>query len=64
MLFSHTRKHKVTVPATDDSQQPATIAFLIRWLCKNLMKDPRKELFVMDDSVCDLCRGNRALVHC
>lgn len=51
MLFSDQRKHKVSIPALDDSEQPSNVAFLIRWLCENLMKDPRKELFVLDDSV-------------
>ena len=51
MLFSDKRKHKVSVPAVDETDQPSNVAFLIRWLCENLMKDPRKELFVLDDSV-------------
>ena len=53
MLFSNQRKHKVSLPAIDPSGSPATIAFLITWLCTNLMKDPRKEMFVLDDSVYD-----------
>lgn len=51
MLFSDQRKHKVSVPAVDEDAQPATAAFLIQWLCKNLLNDPRKEMFVLDDSV-------------
>jgi ubiquitin related modifier 1 len=51
MLFSDKRKHKVSVPATQEDEQPSTVAFLIRWLCENLMKDPRKEMFVLDDTV-------------
>ena len=54
MLFSDQRKHTVSVPTIDESEQPSNVAFLIRWLCKNLMNDPRKELFVLDDSVYDL----------
>ena len=51
MLFSDQRKHKISVPATDEGDQPSNVAFLIQWLCQNLMKDPRKEMFVLDDSV-------------
>lgn len=51
MLFSDQRTHKLSLPASDESSQPATVAFLIRWLCENLMKDPRKEMFVLGDSV-------------
>lgn len=51
MLFSDQRKHKISVPATDAQGQPANVAFLVQWLCKNLMKDPRKEMFVLDDAV-------------
>ena len=51
MLFSDQRKHKISVPATDAQGQPANVAFLVQWLCENLMKDPRKEMFVLDDAV-------------
>ncbi|KAF2161010.1 hypothetical protein M409DRAFT_28617 [Zasmidium cellare ATCC 36951] len=51
MLFSDQRKHKISIPAEESKGQPATVAFLIQWLCDNLMKDPRKEMFVLDDSV-------------
>lgn len=51
MLFSDQRKHKISVPATDALGQPANVAFLVQWLCQNLMKDPRKEMFVLDDAV-------------
>ncbi|EMF15928.1 ubiquitin related modifier 1 [Sphaerulina musiva SO2202] len=51
LLFSDQRKHKISIPAKDAQGQPATIAFLIQWLCDNLMKDPRKDMFVLDDTV-------------
>ena len=51
ILFSDRRTHEISVPVLDEDDQPSNVAFLIRWLCKNLMKDPRKELFVLDDSV-------------
>ncbi len=49
MLFSDQKKHSVSIPATDKEGRPATIAFLIDHLCKNTMKDPRQELFVLDN---------------
>lgn len=51
MLFSDQRKHTLSIPAVDETQQPSSVAYLIRWLCENLMRDPRKEMFVLDDSV-------------
>ncbi|KAK4632211.1 Ubiquitin-related modifier 1 [Fulvia fulva] len=51
LLFSDQRKHKISIPAKDPSGQPVNVAFLIQWLCDNLMKDPRKDMFVLDDTV-------------
>ena len=48
MLFSDKRRHTVAIPAKDKDGKPATIASLIDFLCKNTMKDSRKELFVLD----------------
>ena len=48
MLFSDQREHKIKIPAVADGK-PVTITYLIDYLCKNVMKDPRKELFVLDD---------------
>ncbi len=56
MLFSDQRKHKISIPNQDEEGRPANVAYLIRWLCDNLMKDPRKELFELDDSVYDVNR--------
>ncbi|KAK4546369.1 Ubiquitin- modifier 1 [Oleoguttula mirabilis] len=52
LLFSNQRKHKVSIPSTSDATtgQPSNVAFLIKWLCDNLMRDPRKEMFVLDDT--------------
>lgn len=36
------------MPLTDS---PSNVGSLINWLCDNLMKDPRKDMFVLDDSV-------------
>lgn len=52
MLFDNQRRHAVSLPSTDSSGQPANIAFLIDHLCKNLMKDPRTDLFVLDNHMC------------
>jgi len=51
MLFSDKRMHKIEVPARDTDGAPATVAFLIHYLCEHLMRDTRKELFVLDDHV-------------
>ena len=51
MLFSDQRKHKISLPTVDEERNPSNVAFLIRWLCDHLMKDPRKEMFVVQDSV-------------
>ncbi|KAF9630452.1 putative ubiquitin-related modifier 1 protein [Lasiodiplodia theobromae] len=51
MLFSNQRKHEIALPAKDENGEPANVAFLVRYLCNNTMKDPRKDLFVLDDTV-------------
>ncbi|KAF2486146.1 ubiquitin-related modifier 1 [Neohortaea acidophila] len=51
MLFSNQRVHKISIPARDDRKEPSNVGFLIKHLCDNLMKDPRKEMFVIDDSI-------------
>lgn len=51
MLFSNERKLSFTIPAKDENGTRPNIAFLVRHLCDTVMKDPRKELFVLDDTV-------------
>lgn len=51
MLFSDQRKHRLSIPSTDTKGQPSNVAFLTTWLCDHLMKDPRKEMFVLEGSV-------------
>ncbi|GAB1741230.1 hypothetical protein NU219Hw_g6471t1 [Hortaea werneckii] len=52
MLFSDQRKHHIALPSKDpESGHPSTVAFLIQWLCENLMKDPRRDMFVLEGSV-------------
>lgn len=51
MLFADERKHKISIPAKDNKGNPVTVGWLVNYLCENLMKDSRKELFVLDDHV-------------
>lgn len=51
MLFSNQRKHNISLPATDEDGRTANLAFLVRYLCVHLMKDHRKESFVLDEAV-------------
>ncbi|EOA84477.1 Ubiquitin- modifier 1 [Exserohilum turcicum] len=51
ILFANQKKYNLSLPAKDELGQPANIAYLVRHLCGNVMKDPRKELFVLDDTV-------------
>ncbi|KAG0129837.1 ubiquitin-related modifier 1 [Tuber indicum] len=51
MLFSNQRSHRIQMPAKDPSEQPVNIGFLVRHLCENLMKDKRKDLFVLEDRI-------------
>jgi hypothetical protein len=48
MLFSNERRHSLAIPAADKDGKPSNVAFLIDFLCKHVMKDSRKELFVLD----------------
>jgi len=52
MLFANQRKHSLSIPAktTDDGKQP-NIEWLIHYLVENVMQDPRKELFILDEHV-------------
>lgn len=51
MLFDNKKKHNLNIPAKDESDGPTTIASLVTYLCKNAMKDPREEMFVLDGHV-------------
>ncbi|KAL6910847.1 ubiquitin related modifier 1 [Trichoderma evansii] len=48
MLFSDVRRHALSLPAKDKDGNPSTIGYLIDHLCEHVMKDSRKELFVLD----------------
>lgn len=52
MLFADERHHSLTIPSTDKDGSPSTIAYLIDYLCENVMKDTRKDLFVLDGHLC------------
>lgn len=49
MLFSDERKHRIEVPAKDDNGIATNVGWLVGHLCEELMKDPRKEMFVLED---------------
>ena len=51
MLFSNQKRRVLSIPTTKDDGKPVNIAFLVDYLVKNVMKDPRKELFVLDNQV-------------
>lgn len=51
ILFSSQKIHHIKLPSIDENRSPSNIAYLVRHLCQNLMKDHRKELFVLDDTV-------------
>jgi ubiquitin related modifier 1 len=51
MLFENKNKHNITISAKDKRGSPIDIKFLVHYLCDNLMRDSRKELFVVDESV-------------
>jgi ubiquitin related modifier 1 len=51
MLFSNQRVHKISIPAKTADGTAPNIQWLINYLCTSIMKDPRKDLFVLDDTV-------------
>ena len=51
MLFGNQKKYTLSVPSKDESGAPSNVAFLVKYLCDNVMKDPRKDMFVLDDNV-------------
>lgn len=53
MLFDDQKRVSIELPTAEAEGKP-TLAFLIGYLCKNVMKDTRKELFVLDDHMCVL----------
>ncbi|ODM20458.1 Ubiquitin-related modifier 1 [Aspergillus cristatus] len=51
MLFSNERKHNVAIPAQLSDGSRPNIAYLLQYLVDNVMKDERKELFILEDNV-------------
>jgi ubiquitin related modifier 1 len=51
MLFSNENRHEIQVPATGKDNAPVNVAYLVQYLCDEVMKDKRKELFVLGDSM-------------
>jgi ubiquitin related modifier 1 len=51
MLFSDQRKHSLSVPAKDDKGNAVTVGWLVHHLCEEVMKDTRKEMFILDGHV-------------
>ena len=51
ILFSNERKHNISLPAQLKDGNPPKIAFLLQYLVENVMKDERKELFILEDNV-------------
>jgi ubiquitin related modifier 1 len=52
MLFSNERKLSLSIPVHNDEGAPVNVAFLVHHLCEKVMKDPRKDMFVLDGTVC------------
>lgn len=51
LLFDNQKKYSLSIPSKDESDVPSNVAFLVRYLCDKVMKDPRKDMFVLDDTV-------------
>lgn len=51
MLFEDQKRHSISLPSTYQDGKPSDIAFLTKYICEQVMKDTRKELFVLDDHV-------------
>jgi hypothetical protein len=51
MLFNNENKHEIRIPATVKDNAPVNVAYLVQYLCDNIMKDTRKELFVLGGSM-------------
>ncbi|KAF1349418.1 ubiquitin related modifier 1 [Lizonia empirigonia] len=51
LLFANQKKYSLAIPSKDDSGAPSNVAFLVKYLCDKVMKDPRKDMFVLEDTV-------------
>lgn len=53
MLFDNRSKIDLQLPEKDQNGKPINVAYLIQHLCEHVMRDPRKELFVLNGSMYD-----------
>ncbi|KAJ9612336.1 Ubiquitin- modifier 1 [Cladophialophora chaetospira] len=51
LLFDNVAKHPLAVAKNANDGKPPTIGWLVKYLCNHVMKDSRKELFVLNDNV-------------
>jgi ubiquitin related modifier 1 len=51
MLFDNITKHSLTLSKSAEGNKSPTVGDLVKYLCENVMKDERKELFVLDGNV-------------
>ncbi|KIW47112.1 uncharacterized protein PV06_02712 [Exophiala oligosperma] len=51
VLFDNETKHQVSLTKDADGGKPPTVGYLVSYICDHLMKDSRKELFVLDGAV-------------
>ncbi|KAK0754581.1 ubiquitin-like protein [Schizothecium vesticola] len=51
ILFSNQRHYALSLPAADKDGSPSTIKSLVGYLLKELIKDPRQDLFVLDGHI-------------
>ncbi|KIW27022.1 uncharacterized protein PV07_06803 [Cladophialophora immunda] len=51
MLFDNVSKHSVSLAKDADDGKPPTVGYLVKYICNDLMKDSRKELFVLNGNV-------------
>jgi ubiquitin related modifier 1 len=50
MLFSNEKRHELNIPK-QNGKLPVDIAYLVDYLTDHVMKDSRKELFLLHGSV-------------
>lgn len=51
ILFSNERKHAISLPAQLDDGSRPNITYLLQYIIDNVMKDQRRELFVLEGNV-------------
>ena len=57
MLFDNVTKHTISLPTKQQEDKPTNIGYLVKYILENLVKDPRKELFVQDGAMCVCSRS-------